>query len=155
PVSRRALRHGFNYLADAMQVALGPRGRLVAVTRDNPRRPPELLNDGAAIARRFLGLPNRFESMGALLAPHLAWQVEEAVGDGATTAVVLARAILNATDRYLAAGHNVMGLRRGLEHAADVVLAELGCLACPLDSPQHIRALATSITGDKTLGNSI
>lgn len=155
PVSRRALRYGFNYLADAMQVTLGPRGRLVAVKRDNPRRPPELLNDGATIARRFMGLPDRFESMGALLARHIAWQVEEAVGDGATTAVVLARAILNATDRYLAAGHNAMRLRRGLERAADAVQAELACLARPLDTPQRIRALATAIAGDVTLGNYI
>lgn len=155
PDSRSALRQGFNYLVDAMQVALGPRGRLIAVGRDNTRRPPELLNDGATIARRFTGLPNRFESMGALLARHIAWQVEEAVGDGATTAVVLARAILNETDRYLAAGHNAMLLRRGLERAAAAAVAELGKLAHPLDTPERIRALATAITGDETLGGHI
>jgi chaperonin GroEL len=155
PVSRRALRDGFNQLADMMAVALGPRGRLVAVSRDNARRPPELLDDGAVIARRFSGLSDRFASMGALLARHIAWQVEEAVGDGATTAVVLARAIVAETDRYLAAGHNAMLLRRGLESAAQAVSAELGRLAQPLDAPERIRALATSITRDETLGKSI
>lgn len=155
PGSRRALRRGFHQLADAMAVALGPRGRLVAVTRDNPRRPPELLDDGATIARRFIGLPNRFESMGALLARHIAWQVEEAVGDGSTTAVVLARALVDETDRYLAAGYNAMLLRRGLERAAQVVNEELGKLARPLDTPERIRALAASITRDDTLGQFV
>lgn len=155
PVSRHALRQGFSQLADAMAVALGPRGRLVAVNRDNSRRAPELLADGATIARRFVGLPGRFESMGALLARQIAWQMEEAVGDGATTAVVLARAIINEADRYLAAGFNAMRVRRGLERATDAVSAELGRLARPLDSPDLIRGLATSITGDETLGRSI
>lgn len=138
-----------------MAVALGPRGRLVAVNRENSRRPPELLDDGATIARRFSGLPDRFESMGALLARHIAWQVEEAVGDGATTAVVLARAIVAETDRYLAAGYNAMSLRRGLECAAQAVNVELGKMARPLDTAERIRALATSITHDETLGQYI
>ena len=155
PAARQALRKGFNVLADTMAVALGPRGRLIAVSRDNPRRPPELLNDGATIARRFLGLPSRFETMGAFLARHIAWQVEEAVGDGATTAVVIARQVINEADRHIAAGYNPMLLRRGLEKALDVALAELARLARPLESPDQIRTLATAITGDETLGRYV
>ena len=60
PQAQQALRSGFGKLATMMTVALGPRGRLVAVQRDNSRRPPEFLNDGATIARRFTGFPIRF-----------------------------------------------------------------------------------------------
>ena len=155
PQARRALRAGFNQLAGAMVVALGPRGRLVAFTRDNSRRAPELLNDGATIARRFTGLPSRFESMGALLARHIAWQVEEAVGDGATTAVILACAVINEADRYVTAGHNPMRLRRGIERALAAALCDLERQARPLETPAQIRGLATSIIGDDVLGKHV
>jgi chaperonin GroEL len=155
PAARRALCRGFNQLADTIQVALGPRGRRVAMARDNRRRPPELLDDGAAIARRFLGLPNPFESMGLFLARHIAWQVEEAVGDGTTTAVVIARHLLNEANRYAAAGHNVMSLRQGLEKGLAVALSTLQGMARPLEDPRQIQALATTITGSDELGRLI
>jgi chaperonin GroEL len=155
PIARKALRQGFNLLADMMEVALGPRGRLVAVARDNPRRAPELLTDGATIARRFLGLPSRWETMGAFLARHIAWRMEESVGDGATTAVVIARQVLNEMDRMTSAGYNPMRVRRGVEKGLALLLAELTSLTRPLDSPEQIIALATAITGDETLGKYI
>lgn len=155
PRARQALRSGFNQLADAMAVALGPRGRLVAVNRDNSRRPPELLNDGALIARRFMGLPDRFETMGAFLARHIAWRVEEAVGDGATTAVVMARAIVNETTRYISAGYNPMRMRIGMEKALRVASQALLEQGRPLDNPAQVRGLATSVTGDELLGEYI
>ncbi|MEZ4712269.1 MAG: chaperonin GroEL [Caldilineaceae bacterium] len=155
PTSRRALHRGFNVLAQTMRVALGPRGRLVAVQRENSRRGPELLNDGAAIARRFLGLPDRFETMGAFLARHIAWQVEEAVGDGATTAVVLAQAVINEAEKYIAAGHNAMQIRLGMEAALPHALNALAQQAQPLADPARIAALAASIAGSEQLGNYI
>ena len=155
PDARRLLCQGFNVLADLMQVALGPRGRRVAVATDNPRKPPELLDDGATIARRFLGLPNRFTTMGAFLARHIAWRMEESVGDGATTAVIIARQTLNEANRLAAAGYNVMSLRRGLEKALLVALHALDSQAQPLATGAQIRALATAITADATLGDFI
>lgn len=155
PAARQHLRQGFSRLADTMEIALGPRGRLVAVARDNPKRAPELLNDGATIARRFLGFPNRFETMGAFLARHIAWRMEEAVGDGATTAVVIARQVLNEADRCAAAGYNLMSIRRGLEKTLVVALQALEQQAQPLTKPEQIVALATSITNDEILGRYI
>jgi chaperonin GroEL len=152
PESRRRLMAGFRRLATMMTVALGPRGRVVAVERDNRRRAPELLNDGALIARRFTGFPTRFETMGAFLARHIAWQVEEAVGDGATTAVVIAQAVIAEAERYVAAGFNPMRIRRGIEKGLAVALQELERQARPLSDPAQIRAIATSITGDETIG---
>lgn len=155
PEAQAALLRGFGKLAAMMEVALGPKGRLVAVARDNRRREPELLNDGATIARRFTGFPNRFETMGAFLARHIAWKVEEAVGDGATTAVVIARHIMREADRLRAAGHNPMRMRIGLEKALAVALEALDDLSRPLDDPAQIAALGESITGDATLGKHI
>lgn len=89
--------------------------------------------------------------MGALVR-HIAWQVEEAVGDGTTTAVVIARQLFNAASRQAAAGHNLMSIRRGLEKALPVVLAALAAQAQPLDRGEQIVALGRSITGDDTVG---
>lgn len=155
PESRVALQRGFRKLASAMTVALGPRGRVIAVERENRRRAPELLNDGALIARRFTGFTSRWETMGAFLARHIAWQVEEAVGDGATTAVVIAEAMITETERYLAAGFNPMRVRRGIEKALASALAALEQQARPLENPAQIRGLATSITGDETIGKYV
>jgi chaperonin GroEL len=154
-MAQTALLRGFNQLADLLETTLGPRGRLVAVARDNPKRSPELLNDGGAIARRFLGFPNRFETMGAFLARHIAWRMEEAVGDGATTAVVIARQILNETARLVASGHNPMRLGRGLERGVRVVLNELKAQAQPLERPEAIASLAAAVAGDVALGQYI
>jgi chaperonin GroEL len=138
-----------------MTVALGPRGRTVAINRDNRRRAPELLNDGAMIARRFTGFPSRWETMGAFMARHIAWQVEEAVGDGATTAVVIAQAMINEANRYVAAGYNPMRLRRGIERGLAVALDALAAQSRPLDTPEKIRAMAASITNDETIGKYV
>jgi chaperonin GroEL len=153
PAARQALTRGFNALSDLMEVTLGPKGRTVAVTLDTPRKPPELLRDGAAIARRFLGFPGRFETMGAFLARHIAWRMEETAGDGTTTAVVLARQVINTTARYVAAGHNVMLIRRGVEKLLPALLDGINAQAHALTSQQQITALATSLVGDRTLGN--
>lgn len=152
PAARQALSRGFNGLSDLLEVSLGPRGRLVALARDNPHKPPELLNDGATIARRFTGFPNRFEAMGAFLARHIAWRMEEAVGDGATTAVVLARHLLNEANRHAAAGYNLMSIRRGIEKALPLVLTALAEQAHPLDQAEQMIALGRTITGDETIG---
>lgn len=150
-----ALRTGFNQLAAALEVALGPTGNLVGVERTNRNRAPELLADGAAIARRIAGLPNPHEGMGAYLARHIAWQMEENVGDGATTAVVIARHILNESHRHIAAGHNAMSLRRGLEKGLDAAVAALRGLAFPLEKREQTVALATAIIGDPVLGKFV
>ncbi len=153
PAARQAINRGFSTLCTLMEVTLGPKGRTVAIAGDNSRKAPELLRDGAYIARRFLGLPNRFETMGAFLARHIAWRMEESVGDGTTTAVVLARQIIEQTNRYVAAGHNVMMIRRGMEKLLPPMLAAIDAQAIPLTRQSQITALATSLVGDQTLGN--
>jgi chaperonin GroEL len=155
--ARQALQAGMTTLADAVEPALGPHGRMVAVQRETgpKNKAPELLNDGAAIARRVWALPNRWHTMGLLLARHMAAQVEEAVGDGGSTAIVLARAIVEAGQKHIAAGCDPMQLRRGLEKALPVALAAIEQTAQPLEDDQHILALATAITGRDDLAKLI
>ncbi len=153
--AQAAVRSGFDQLAAALEVALGPKGNRVAVERSNRSRPPEMLSDGADIARRMSGLPNAFEGMGAYMARHIAWQMEESVGDGATTAVVIARRILDEGLRHVAAGHNAMSLRRGLEKGLVVALEALASQSIPLNDPRQTSALAAAITGDAVLGKYI
>jgi chaperonin GroEL len=144
-------------LADAVEPALGPHGRLVAIQRETgPKdKAPELLNDGAAIARRIWALPDRWQTMGLLLARHMAAQVEEAVGDGGSTAIVLARAIVAAGQKHIAAGCDPMQLRRGMEKALPVALTAIEHSAQPLDDDRHILALTTAITGRNDLAKLI
>ncbi|MCB0079701.1 MAG: hypothetical protein KDE47_02160, partial [Caldilineaceae bacterium] len=152
PQSRQAINRGFDALAQLMAIALGPQGHTVAVTRENSRRAPELLRSGAAIARRFLGFRSRFETMGAFLARHVAWRMEEAVGDGATTAVIIANAILKATERQVSAGNNPMLIRRGIEKLLPTIIHAVRAQAIPLTGSTQIVALATALVGDSTLG---
>ncbi len=155
PHARPRLVLGFNQLADLLTTTLGPSGRTVVMQDEHPRRPPVLLNDGATIARRFTGFPQRFESMGALLARQIAWTMEETVGDGSTTAVVIARALINAAERHIAAGYNAMRLRIGLEKTLPPLLAALEEMARPLNDPTMITTLATTVTGSQQLGDHI
>lgn len=155
--ARRALQAGMTTLANAIEPAFGPRGHMVAIQRETgpANKAPELLNDGAAIARRIWALPDRWQSMGLLLARHMAAQVEEAVGDGGSTAIVLARAIVDAGSKHIAAGCDPMQLRRGLEKALLVALAAIERTTQPLEDDQHILALASAITGRDDLARLI
>ncbi len=155
PNAREYLRHGFKQMADALEVTLGPRGRLVAVERDSRRKAPELLNDGARLARRFYGLPSRFESMGLLMARHLAWQIEEEVGDGSTMAVVMARRLIEDGCRLITAGVDPMLLRRALEKAQPLVIEALKAQAQPMDSTAPIIALAQALIGNAELAKHL
>lgn len=154
---RTALQTGMSKLTHAIEPALGPRGRLVAVERETgpKHQAPELLNHGAAIARRIWALPNRWQSMGLLLARHMAAQVEESVGDGGSTAIVLAHAIVQSGLRCVAAGHDPMQLRRGLEKALPIALRAIEQTAQPLDDERHILALAHAITGHQDLARLV
>ena len=155
--ARRSLQVGMAALANAIEPALGPRGRLVAIERETgpKNKAPELLSDGASIARRIWVLQDRWETMGLLLARHMAAQVEEAVGDGGSTAIVLARAILDAGSKHIAAGCDPMQLRRGLERALPVALAAIEHTAQPLTDDQHILALTTAIIGHDDLARLV
>jgi chaperonin GroEL len=154
--ARAAIKSGFDQIANIAQATLGPTGGVVAVERIAGRnKSPELLDDVATIARRIIGIPNPFENMGLMLARHTAWNLREEIGDGSATALVIAQEVINQSVRYIAAGHNAMSLWRGIKKGQACVEARLEELAQPLEDPDRIAALATSIVKDERIGRLI
>lgn len=155
--ARESLHSGMALLAAAVEPTLGPLGRLVAIECEtNPRtKAPDLLNDGATIARRIWALPDRWQTMGLLMARHAAAQVEEAVGDGGSTTILLAHAMVTEGLKHIAAGCDPMRLRHGLECALPVALQAIERTARPLRDGRHILSLAAAITGRDDLARLI
>jgi len=151
--ARASIQRGFDQLADLLEVTLGPLGRTVAITRDaNPRtKAPDIVIDGSELAQRVYAVPDRFASMGLRLARQLAAQMQERVGDGGSTAVVLSRAMIRASNRCVAAGFDPMQLRHGLEKVSVAVIQAIEQSAGALKSEKHILALAQTLTGNETL----
>lgn len=144
-----ALLRGFDQMARLLAVTLGPtQGNILNQREHNP---PEVLADAATIARRVLALPNRAENVGAMLIRNLAWRVHLRAGDGVATTSVLARAILNESVRYVQAGGNPMMLKRGIDQAAQVALAQLLAQARPVTDEEGLTQVAETITAEPNL----
>src|SRR5688572_21905168 len=118
--ARTTLLRGMEQMTRLLRPTLGPVARTVAVT-SLLNGNPEFLDDGATIARRTIELSDPFESMGAMIVRHLAWQVHESVGDGATTAAVIATRLMAEAQRLIAAGASPVGLRHGIERGMETV----------------------------------
>jgi chaperonin GroEL len=147
--ARTALKRGVDTMARLIRVTLGPRARTVAISPIvGSNKPPEILDDGATIARRTLQLPRPFDDMGAMIIRQLACKIGDTIGDGSATAVVIAQSVLEASIRYVAAGGNPMFLKRGLEKALAVALDELDKQARPVSDPEDLRRVASACTRD-------
>src|SRR6202163_297354 len=120
--ARRALERGANQLADAVKVTLGPKGRNVVI--DKKFGSPTITNDGVTVAKE-IELPNHFENMGAQLIKEVASKTNDTVGDGTTTATVLAQAIFREGLRNVTAGSNPLLIKRGIEKAVEVAVSEM------------------------------
>ncbi len=153
--ARARLKAGAEVMGHVLRVTLGPAARTVAIAPLVKSRAPEVLQDGATIARRIIEIPNRYENAGAMTIRHMAWRVREEVGDGAATTAVIADAILREAHRCVAAGANPMSLRRGIERALDAAVAELRKMAQPLETEEQIAAIATAAAGDARMGKLI
>ncbi len=154
--ARTALKNGVDTMSRLIRVTLGPRARTVAIQPIvGTNRPPEILDDGATIARRTLQIPRPFEDMGAMIIRQLACQVGDTVGDGAATAVVIAQSLLEASIKYVAAGGNPMFVKHGIEKALVVALAELDRQARPVDGPDDLRRVAAACTRDPKIAGLI
>ncbi len=147
--ARHALKRGVDTMSRLIGVTLGPRARTVAIMPIvGTNKPPEILDDGAVIARRTLQLPDPFEDMGAMIIRQLACKIGDSTGDGSATAVVIAQSLLDAAVRYVAAGGNPMLVKHGIEKALAVALAELDKQARPVESPDDLRRVAEACTRD-------
>ena len=117
PATHRAMQRGVNQIADAIRPTLGPRPRMVAATRIMDRPTPEILSDGATIARRIIRLADRDENVGAMLLRDILWRLHDQVGDGTATGAVLFQSVFNGSIHYLESGGNAMRLDRTPEGA--------------------------------------
>jgi len=148
--ARAKIRRGVDLLADAVKVTLGPRGRTVILDREFGA--PQIVNSGVLVAKA-IELEDRFENMGAQMLREVAARTSEKAGDGTTTATVLAHAMIGEGMRYLAGGMNPMDLKRGMEQAVEVVVAELARIARPCASSQEIAQVASiSANNDRSIG---
>jgi chaperonin GroEL len=150
--ARRALKRGVDALADAVKVTLGPRGRCVVL--DKKFGPPTVINDGVTIAKD-IELPDPFENMGAQLVKEAASKTNDKCGDGTTTSVVLAQAIITEGMKNITAGANAMALKRGIEKAVNALVEELKNRAIPVTTKEQIAQVATISAADPEIGNLI
>jgi chaperonin GroEL len=151
--ARDAILRGMNILADAVKVTLGPRGRNVVIDRSFGS--PIVTKDGVTVAKE-IELENGFENMGAQMVKEVAARTSEVAGDGTTTATVLAQAIYVEGRKLMAAGHNPMEIKRGIDKAVTKVTAELQKMSKATKDPKEIAQVGTiSANGDATIGSII
>jgi chaperonin GroEL len=151
--ARMRLEHGVNALADAVKVTLGPKGRNAVL--EKLTGPPTITNDGVTIARE-IQLSDPFANMGAQLVKEVAMKTNGVVGDGTTTATVLAQAMVREGLRAVEAGANPMRVRRGIERAVPVVLQFLTEHANPVNGRNDLLHIATlAASDDEVIGEVI
>src|SRR3982074_1542142 len=126
--ARNKLLAGINILTEAVASTLGPKGRNVAL--DKKYGAPQVVHDGVTVAKE-IELEDPFENMGAQLLKEAASKTNDVAGDGTTTAVVLAQAIVNEGMRNVAAGANAMLLKRGIERGVAAVVESLKTMSTP------------------------
>jgi len=148
--ARKAMFEGVKKLSKAVKATLGPTGRNVVIKKEG--QPPFITKDGVTVANEVV-LADHFENIGAELMQEVAAKTGAVVGDGTTTATVLAEAILEVGSQYLATGVNASELRRGLDLAIQAVSAELIKMAKPVSSREEIFQVATiSSNSDEEIG---
>ena len=150
--ARRSLKKGTDILAVAVKTTLGPKGRNVAL--DKKFGAPSVTHDGVTVAKE-IQLENAFENMGAQLLKEAATKTNDVAGDGTTTSIVLAQAIVNEGLKNLAAGANPMQLKHGIDKGTEAVVEFIRNLAIPVDSKKEIAQIASISAADDTIGDLI
>src|SRR5690349_13917807 len=151
--ARDRILRGVNVLADAVTVTLGPKGRNVVLEKSFGA--PNITKDGVTVAKE-VELEDKFENMGAQMVKEVASKTSDIAGDGTTTATVLARAIYSEGAKMVAAGHDPMSLKRGIEKGAAAIVEELKALSKPTKDQKEIAQVGTiSANNDPTIGEII
>jgi chaperonin GroEL len=150
--ARRALKRGVDKMADAVKVTLGPRGRYALL--DKKYGSPTITNDGVTIARD-IELEDPYENMGAQLLEEVAAKTNDIAGDGTTTSIVLAQAIISEGLRNVTAGANPMALKRGIERGVSAVVDEIKRLSKPVLTKDDIAHIAAISARDTEIGEMI
>jgi chaperonin GroEL len=151
--ARNAILKGVNTLAAVVKVTLGPKGRNVVI--DKSYGSPLITKDGVTVAKE-IELEDKFENMGAQLVKEVASKTSDVAGDGTTTATVLAQAIYSQGAKLVAAGHNPMEIKRGIDKAVETIVVELQKISKPIKDHKEIAQVGTiSANNDKTIGDII
>ncbi len=151
--ARDRILAGVNALANAVKVTLGPKGRNVVIEKSFGA--PTVTKDGVTVAKE-IELTDRFENMGAQMLREVASKTSDVAGDGTTTATVLAQAIIFEGTKMVAAGHNPMEIKRGIDAGALTVVEQLKSLSKATKDPKEIAQVGTiSANGDPTIGKII
>lgn len=158
PKAYQGFQRGINQIVNAIRPTLGPRSRLVASTKavGGEKEPPELLDDGAVIARRIIELPDRDADMGAMFVRNVLWRLKEDAGDGTATAAVLFQAVYHHGVRHVVAGGNAMRVRHYLERGSHVILDELTRMTVrPKRGKEELAKIAESLCYDPPLAKML
>jgi chaperonin GroEL len=153
--ARKKLKNGIDTMANAVKTTLGPKGRNVAL--DKKFGSPTVTHDGVTVARE-VELEDPFENMGAQLLKEAATKTNDIAGDGTTTSVVLAQAIVHEGMKNIAAGANPMLLKRGLERGVTAVVEEMKAQSTKVEGAhqkEQIAQIATISAADKQIGDLI
>jgi chaperonin GroEL len=150
--ARKRLKQGVDVMANAVKTTLGPKGRNVAL--DKKFGSPTVTHDGVTVARE-VELEDPFENMGAQLLKEAATKTNDIAGDGTTTSVVLAQAIVHEGLRNIAAGANPMLLKRGLEKGGAAVVEAIKAESKEVKGKAEIAQIATISAADETIGQLI
>ncbi|HKP60789.1 MAG TPA: chaperonin GroEL [Polyangiales bacterium] len=152
-LARDKILAGVNALANAVKVTLGPRGRNVVIEKSFGA--PTVTKDGVTVAKE-IELEDKFENMGAQMVREVASKTSDVAGDGTTTATVLAQSIYREGSKMVAAGHNPMEIKRGIDAAVAAIVEKLGKLSKATKDPKEIAQVGTiSANGDTQIGNII
>ena len=150
--ARKALKRGIDAVANVVKVTIGPRGRNVVL--DKGYGVPMITNDGVSIAKEIT-LSDKFENMGAEIIKEVASKTKDMAGDGTTTSVILAQAIVGEGLKHASMGVNAMSLRAGIEEATSKVVAILEQIAKPIKNKEEIRQVATLAAESEEVGGII
>jgi chaperonin GroEL len=151
--ARARLKRGVDQLADAVKVTLGPRGRNVVI--DKKFGSPTITKDGVTVAKE-IELSDPVENMGAQMVKEVATKTSDVAGDGTTTATILAQAIFREGLKSVTAGVNPMAIKRGIDKAVELVVADLQRLSVPTVGKKEITQVGTiSANTDQEIGDLI
>ena len=150
--ARKKLLEGVNKLADTVKVTLGPKGRNVVL--DKNYGAPLITNDGVTIAKE-IELDDKFENMGASLVKEVSTKTNDVAGDGTTTATVLAQVMLKEGVKNVAAGGDVLAIKRGMDKATEVVVENLKKNSSQIEGKEDIARVASISANSTEIGNLI
>ncbi|MFA5355327.1 MAG: chaperonin GroEL [Candidatus Paceibacterota bacterium] len=150
--ARKKIKTGVDKLADVVKVTLGPKGRNVIL--DKGFGSPVITNDGVTIAKE-IELEDKIENLGAQVVKEVAEKADDAAGDGTTTAVVLAQAIISEGLKNVAAGANPLDIKKGIDKGVEVVVSSLKEMARKITTQEEMAQVATISAEDKKLGDMI